>query len=169
MTSREAGYTFAELLVATIIIGILVLLMMPALGGYNTNAAVRTTASQAVSDLREAQELAISENMVVNVAFHPSDQGRATQGWTMSNSGAVTMFTRSVPAQVNFVATCYRGWFTPQGSWAWVTNVCGNPPATVELLCFDSGTPANPLALEVIIVIATGDMTVQQKPAGACP
>jgi len=72
---HEAGYGLVETVVATLVVGILTTLLMPALGiggnstptGYYANAMVRTTVSQAISDLREAQQLAISEHQVINV------------------------------------------------------------------------------------------------------
>jgi len=176
MKPHEAGYGLVEAVVSTLIVGILVLLLIPALGrggnstpgGYYSNAMLRTTASQAISDLREAQQLAISENQVINVAFSPSDTGRATQGWTITNSSGATMFKEGAPSQLNYTSNCYRGWFNPQGSYSWVFW-CGAQTGTTELICFDSGTPSNPSAIQVMVTFATGQVTIRQKASGACP
>jgi len=178
MKPHEAGATFAELVVALLITGVLILLMMPSLGigssygtgGYYTNEQVNLTVQQAVADLREAQQLAMSENSVMQILYNPSDTGRGTQGYQVSQAGGSLLFKRSVPPQVDFIAGCYRGQFNPQGNYSWNPG-CGTPPATVEILCFDSGTPSNPYTLQVWITIATGAVTYRQKPAGtgACP
>jgi len=176
MKPHEAGATFAELVVALLITGVLVLLMMPSLGigssygtgGYYTNEEVNLTVQQAVADLREAQQLAMSENSVMQILYNPSDTGRGTQGYQVSQAGGSLLFKRSVPAQLNFIAGCYRGQFNPAGNYTW--NPCGGLTATVEVLCFDSGTPSNPYTLQVWINVATGDVTYRQKTSGGgCP
>jgi len=170
ITSHEAGHTVTEVVVAAIVLSILVLLLMPALGNYDTNATVRTEAMQAVNDFREAQTLAMDENVPIQIMLYPSDLGTATQRWAIyrdpPGSGTSLVFQHSIPSQLNVVSGCYMSFFYPPGNFK-LNPGCGNP-ASVELICFDSGTPANPFAVKVTVVLATGDVIAQQK-VGACP
>jgi len=83
--------------------------MMPSLGlggvyprgGYATNALVRQEVQQAVNDFREAQQLAISENVPIKIYIFPDV--RATQKWVVYQApgGTLTeLLQNTIPPQL---------------------------------------------------------------------
>jgi len=58
--AKVAGYTAIELLVTSIITGIITALLMPSLQGHQTFAQVRVAASEAVAQFRQAQMYALA-------------------------------------------------------------------------------------------------------------
>jgi len=181
--AEEAGYALIELVVTSIIIGMIVGVLMPALQGYQTIAQVRVAASEAVMQFRQAQMYSLAQDQQINVLFDPSgdlpSRGN-NQGWEFctttgscgfSSTWATTdkpLLRTIVPNTVNITAYCYRGAFTPTGQYLNWTGVCTYPGATVEALCFNAGG-SNPSKIRLFVSLATGGVTMSDPVAGACP
>lgn len=166
MIRNEAGYTFIELAVSAIIIGLVLLMMLPSLQGYQANAQIRETGATIVAQIRAAETSAMS-------------MGETMQWWACYDCSP-PYFSITVPGTGQVVnkdflqeqstgtttgqnwhttGTCYRGPITPQGTIDVAVPPCSAPAGnTFEILCFDSGTPANPFGIKITVVIATGQV-----------
>jgi len=176
MKLREvAGYTFIEFMVAVAIIALVVLLMMPSFGGYQTNASVRSAIQTALAQFRQAQTESASEDTPINILFQPSDTKGSDgnwQGWIFCaqsssgcGSGAPVILKTAIPNSLNMTANCYRGAYSPSGNYT--DSPCNTKTATMEVICVDAGGPF-PYAMDIIVVFATGQLTMQQH-NGGCP
>jgi type II secretory pathway pseudopilin PulG len=167
VSRNEAGYTFIELAVSVIIIGLVLLIMMPSLQGYQTNAQIRETGATIVAQIRaaEVESQSMGEAMEWWACY---DCSPPTFKITVPNTGQV-INSETLQQQAagggatgqnwHSTGTCYRGPITPQGTITVATPPCAVPPgATFELLCFDSGTPANPFGIKITVVILTGQV-----------
>jgi len=178
MRSREAGYSVLEPVIAVVVMGMLVGMLMPALTGYQSNAAVKSAVQLAATQLRETQQLAMSENQQINILYTPSDTyaSNGWQGWEICSASAncawqagdKMLFKASIPTSVNITANCYRGAFAPTGQYVWWTGACGASAATPEIVCFNS-KGSSPTKMYIRVAIATGEMTISGPASGGCP
>ena len=172
MRRLEAGFTFIEMLVVSMIVAIMVLLMMPSLQGYQSNAQVRELADQAVAQMRQAAQQAVGIDQQIGWWNFDGDNAPgcspAADGWVVRTGTGTQESVTCVPSNVGFVAQCYRGAFMPQGGFITPGVLCGGSGATINMICLDSTSPANPLAIEITVVVATGQI-VQQQSVNGCP
>jgi len=164
MTRDEAGYTYVELVVAAIIIGILILLVMPSLAGYNNNAQVRQLAAQALTQYREIEGMSVAEGQPVGWGVFGNCTRPCSESWQGTTGGA-QVFSTTVPAPLDLTG-CYRDNFEPNGTLA-VAGPCeSNGAAWVNgaliVACVDNGSAASPFALELTVVPGTGQVVVTQ-------
>jgi len=179
----EAGHTLIELTVTTALIGLMVSLMMPAFQGYRENSQVRTVAWEAITQMRQAQMTAEALDAQMNVLFDPTGDLPSrgdVQGWEICAPGASCSFSSTwstsdpalmrtiVPNSVNMTAYCYRGAYTPTGTYLNWTGVCSSPGTSTEAMCFNS-VGANPTKIYVTIQLATGGTTLSGLKSGTCP
>lgn len=134
---------------------LVVLLMMPSLQGYQVNAQVRSLGEEIVAQIRAAEADAVSQGQSISWSASydaPPYSIRFSEPGTGSEISEVDL-----PPNLHVTGSCYRGSFTPQGLAIWPPS-CGAEPASFEILCFDSNTPANPYGIEITVVVATGQV-----------
>jgi len=162
MFRREAGHTFIELAIGLAILGLLILIMMPSLQGYQANAQVRQLGEQVVAQLRAAETEAASTDQTLEW-WACWDCSPNYVKVTLAGTGATVSYTNlsaaKIAAPLHITGTCYRGPISPQGPVNVASPPCGSVAgATFELVCFDSNTPASPYGIEITVVIATGQI-----------
>jgi len=168
----EAGHTLLEVVVVVLIMGLLAMTMMPALAGYQKNNSVRVAAEQALYQFRQAEMMALTEGQIIQVLFEPSD-AYAGAGWTgpgweicagiCGNAGVPVLYKTVLSPTLNVTADCYRQRFFPQG----FVNWCSSLPAVIKIVCIDNQASPTPMAIEVKLVLATGEMSAV-KASGSC-
>ncbi len=161
-----------ELAVVVFVVGLMTTMLMPALAGYGTNNTMRTAASQALYQFRSAEMMALSEGQTIQVLFEPSD-AYAAAGWTgpgweicpgICGAAGVSVLMKTVlPPTLNVTARCYRQRFYATG----YVNWCAGLPAIINIVCIDNQASPTPTAIEVRLVLATGEMT-EIGAAGSC-
>lgn len=149
------GYTFLELLVVTSIIGLAALLLMPALQGYQNNAQVRAQAALVVTQARQAESDAISEEQEITWWIYGN--GTQPQSWVVRQGFGATISSVTVNPPLDLTG-CYRNTFLPNGTVSPAGPCEGNP----VLACVDNGQHNAPYALEVTVANVTGQISVQQ-------
>ncbi|HEV2440272.1 MAG TPA: type II secretion system protein [bacterium] len=101
-SAGEEGFGILEVVVVLAILGLMILVTMPGLTGYQTTSAMQTTARQFMSDLRGAQENAISQNVQIDIVFAVS--GGTATGYSVKN-GSTTLLTVTFPTTVHASTT----------------------------------------------------------------
>lgn len=94
----EDGVGILEVVVVVAILGLMILVTMPGLTGYQTTSAMQTTARQFMSDLRAAQENAIGQNVQIDIAFSVS--AGAVTSYSVKN-GSTVLWTVTLPITVH--------------------------------------------------------------------
>jgi len=155
--NSESGHTLLEVVVSVLIMGLMVLTMMPAFAGYQTNNSVRAAAYQALSQFREAELMTETTGQPLYVLFEMSDAYQAA-GWTGPGweicqvngcgAGSKVLFKTVLPPTVG-LSGCYRETFEPQG---FISDNCGS--GTVDFLCI-SNSGSNPLLIRIEATTAT--------------
>lgn len=99
MIKSQASFTLTELLVIIGVIGIIVLMGMPALKAYQPDLELSATARKLIIDLRYAQQLAVAEQIDHGIRF-----SSATNQYWVIRYGAVEEILASsiLPEKVSF-------------------------------------------------------------------
>jgi len=173
------GFSVPDILVSAAIIATLVALLMPSLHAYKANVAVRTSALQAVSNLRQAQQYAIAQQ-TVPVFFYLGKKYSPPTGWQVIespcspgaacvNQVADVLYAFTVPPQASLVAYCNLTTFDGEGQAAVGGCPLGsaqNPGSGIAtVLCLDNGTDASE---QIQVTLATGLVQVVVG-SGRCP
>jgi Tfp pilus assembly protein FimT len=166
MRAGERGYTFIELIVGVIVVGMLVLMMMPSMQGAQVGREVQVYADLAVAQLHQAKmEAAAQEQDVQWAVFY--DTRPFNWIFQLGNGGSPmqTVSQVTVPPPVRMSGICYRGHFNPNGT---LSFNCSGPQYTgeVEWLCFDADVVNGPMIL--VEVNTTTGQIVEQTTAGTC-
>jgi len=164
----EAGYALTELLVTTIITGLLVVTMMPAFAGYQLDSSVRQGVQEALAQFRQAELLALGDDQRVYVLFEPTDAyqgaGWTGPGWEIcivavcGAAGAEIVYKTVLSPQLFLSDQCYRQTLTPQG---FLSDQCGGT-SPVEFICLTNYASANPFVIQIKMMIATEEMIAVQ-------
>lgn len=152
---EKRGFGVIELVVALALLALMILIAMPGMLGYQNTSAMQTTARQFVSDLRAAQEQALSQTAQVDVVFTVS--GAAVTGYTVQRGSTVlstVVFSSSVHATSTWPANDIA--FTPTGA---VTG-----PGATPALCIDN---QKGLTNTVSLTLATGRVALASG-SGSC-
>jgi len=165
MHRHEAGFSYIELTVVAILSLLVVLVMMPSLSGYMQYnpatgtvtgiAGERALAEQIVEMARQAELDALSQGQTMQWSVC-GDCGTNYIKFTEPNGQTISQVIFDPGLHVT--QTCYRGYIQPQGAFLWANPPCGSTPATFEVICFDSNTPANPFGIKITVVAATGQV-----------
>lgn len=67
--TKKAGFTLIELLIVIVIIGILILISVPALRAYRPNLQLSGSTRELITDLRYVQQLAVTEQIDHGIRF----------------------------------------------------------------------------------------------------
>lgn len=140
----EHGFGALELVVVVAILGLMILVTMPGLSGYQTTSAMQTTARQFMSDLRAAQANAIGQNVQIDIAFTVS--AGAVTGYSVKN-GSTVLWTVTLPTTVHASTT----W--PGNDIAITAIGAVTGPGAAPALCVDN---RKGLTNTVTITLATG-------------
>jgi type II secretory pathway pseudopilin PulG len=169
MRSREAGHTLIELTVATLFLGLLILLVMPSLQGYQSNAQVRSLAELAVSQYRQLETTAEAENTTISWSVY-GNGSQSPQQWVARQNGS-TLSSTTVPGTLDLTG-CYLDFVRADGSVSMAGPCVGNPAAWVNgaliVACVDNKSASAPFSLELTAYPATGQVVVRQI-ATLCP
>lgn len=142
--SGERGFSLIETVVVLAILALMILVTMPGLSGYQATSAMQTTARQFVSDLRTAQETAVSQNVLIDVAFTVS--GGAVTAYSVKN-GSTVLWTTTLSSAVHATTT----W--PGNDIAITAIGAVTGPGATPALCVDN---TKGLTNTVSITLATG-------------
>lgn len=140
----ERGFGVLELVVVAAILALMILATLPGLIGYQTTSAMQTTARQFVSDLRTAQETAVSQNVQIDVVFTVS--GGAVTGYSVKN-GSTVLWTVTFSSAVHATSS----W--PGNDIALTAIGAVTGPGTTPALCVDN---TKGLTNTVSLTLATG-------------
>jgi type II secretory pathway pseudopilin PulG len=151
----ERGFGVLEMVVVLAILGLMILVTLPGLSGYQTTSAMQTTARQFLSDLRAAQEKAVGQNIQIDIVFTVS--GGVVTGYTVEN-GSTVLWTQAFPATVH-ASTAWPGSDISLTAIGSVTGPGGSPA-----LCVDN---RHGLTNTVVITLATGRGLLGSGP-GSC-
>lgn len=144
-----------ELVVALAILALMILVALPGMLGYQNTSAMQTTARQFVSDLRAAQEQALSQTAKVDVVFTVS--GSAVTGYTVQ-SGSTVLSTVGFSSSVHATST----W--PGNDIAFTATGAVTGPGATPALCIDNKTG---LTNTVSLTLATGRVALASG-TGSC-
>ncbi len=140
----EHGFGALELVVVVAILGLMILVTMPGMRGYQTTSAMQTTARLFLSDLRAAQENAVNQSVQIDVVFSAS--GSTVTGYSVKN-GSTVLRTVTFPSAVHATSS----W--PGNDIALTAIGAVTGPGSTPALCVDN---TNGLTNTVSITLGTG-------------
>ena len=148
MTSRQAGYSLAEVMLVVAIVGIIAVLATPMFLSYYQGAQLRLASEELVAFLNQGRQLAITQNDAVCVhitsaAMHYHQGGCGGPAWV--GPGTDTSGNIAVPAGIT-LSTNANPVFSYLGA--------ANPAATYTITHTQSGT------LLHVVVSASGRVSI---------
>lgn len=96
--NRESGFSMIELMVVIAVIGILSLLTIPNMIGWQDSSKLRSAVNHLRDDLQTARSWAIKQNAVVITQF-------TADGYTITVQGGQVLIRRELPAGVRIILT----------------------------------------------------------------
>jgi len=157
-----SGFSVIEIVVASVTIGMLATLLMPALGSYQAQVNLKIWTDRFAADAREVQQLAVSQNITTTIEVHPVATG---EGWDVVQGDRVLWSNGPFPVGLHEIGRCLRTLFTPQGTVAWGASECQPPVATI--LCLDNHQGLNSINYQVQVTAATAQVMVVRG-TGVC-
>jgi len=94
--NRESGFSMIELMIVIAVIGILSLLIIPNMIGWQDSSKLRSAVNHLRDDLQTARSLAIKQNAVVIIQFMADE-------YTIAVQGGQVFIRREMPAGIRIV------------------------------------------------------------------